>query len=51
MMPSFAQNPSGNGTITLSKIITQSDTNGNLTFDIVVTNSSKYAASVTQDNI
>ena len=46
----FAQNPSGN-TITLSKIITQSDANGDLTFDIVVTNSSKYAASVTQDNL
>ena len=47
---SFAQNPSG-GTIILSKIITQSDTNGDLTFDISVTNSSRYAASVTQDDL
>ena len=46
----FAQNPSG-GTITLSKIITQSDANGDLTFDISVTNSSGYAASVSQNDL
>ena len=39
------------GTITLSKTITQSDTNGNLTFDIFVTNSTGSAARVTQENI
>ena len=46
----FAKNPSGN-TIIFSKIITQSDPNGNLTFDILVTNSSGYASRVTQDNL
>ena len=46
----FAQN-SSNGTIILSKTITQSDTNGNLTFDIFVTNSSEYAIRVTQENL
>ena len=46
----FAKNPSGN-TIIFSKIIAQSDPNGNLTFDILVTNSSGYAARVTQDNL
>ena len=35
----FTQNSSG-GTIYLTKTITQNDTNGNLTFDIFVTNSS-----------
>ena len=44
------KNPSGN-TIIFSKIITQSDPNGNLTFDILVTNSSGYASRVTQDNL
>ena len=45
----MVQNSSG--TITLSKTITQSDTNGNLTFDIFVTNSTGSAARVTQENI
>ena len=35
------------GVITLSKIINQNDTNGNLTFDIFVSNSSGYAARIT----
>ena len=39
------------GVITLSKIINQNDTNGNLTFDIFVSNSSGYAARITQDNL
>ena len=34
------------GVITLSKIINQNDTNGNLTFDIFVSNSSGYAARI-----
>ena len=46
----LAQN-SPTGTITFSKTITQSDTNGNPTFDIFVTNSSGYAASITQNNL
>ena len=46
----FAKNPSGN-TIIFSKIIAQSDPNGNLTFDILVTNSSEYAARVTQNDL
>ena len=46
----FTQNSSG-GTIYLTKTITQNDTNGNLTFDIFVTNSSGYAARVTQNNL
>ena len=46
----FAKNPSGN-TIIFSKIIAQSDPNGNLTFDILVTNSTGYAARVTQNNL
>ena len=39
------------GTTDLTKTINQSDANGNLTFDILVTNSSGYAASVTQSNL
>ena len=46
----FAQS-SSSGTIIFSKTINQSDTNGNLTFDIFVTNSSGYAASITQENL
>ena len=46
----LAQN-SPTGTITFSKTITQNDTNGNPTFDIFVTNSSGYAASITQNNL
>ena len=38
-------------TITITKIINQNDTNGNLTFDIFVSNSSGYAARITQDNL
>ena len=40
-----------NGATYLKKIITQSDTNGNLTFDIFVINSSEYAARVTQEDL
>ena len=47
---SFTNHTSG-GTIILSKTITQSDTNGNLAFDIFVTNSTGFAARVTQENI
>ena len=43
-------NPQGN-TVFLEKIITQSDTNGNLTFDILVATSLGYAARVTQNNL
>ena len=39
------------GDTIIRKIITQSDTNGNLTFDILMTNSTGYAARVTQENI
>ena len=39
------------GTVILTKTITQSDTNGNLTFDIFVSNSSGYAARVTQEDL
>ena len=39
------------GATDLKKVITQSDTNGNLTFDILVTNSSGYAASITQNDL
>ena len=39
------------GIITISKTINQNDTNGNLTFDIFVSNSSGYAARITQDNL
>ena len=46
----FANSSSG-GTIIFSRIITQSDTNGDFTFDIFVTNSSGYAARVTQDDL
>ena len=46
----FAQS-SSSGTIIFSKTINQSDTNGNLTFDIFVTNSSGYAASITQNDL
>ena len=42
---------SSGGTVILTKTITQSDTNGNLTFDIFVTNSSGYAARVTQEDL
>ena len=44
-------NHTSNGITTLSKIITQSDTNGNLTFDIFIINSSEYAARVTQNDL
>ena len=47
---SFTQQNSG-GTVTLSKIITQSDANGDLTFDIAVTNSSGYASDITQNDL
>ena len=46
----FTQN-SSNGTITFSKTITQNDTNGNPTFNIRITNSSDYAARVTQEDL
>ena len=39
------------GATDLTKTITQNDTNGNLTFDILVTNSSGYAARVTQEDL
>ena len=39
------------GTATLSKIITQSDANGDFTFNITVTNSSEYSSSVTQNHL
>ena len=39
------------GTVILTKTITQSDTNGNLTFEIFVSNSSGYAARVTQEDL
>ena len=39
------------GATNLKKIITQSDTNGNLTFDIFMTNSSEYASRMTQENL
>ena len=35
----------------LKKVITQSDTNGNLTFNIFVINSSNYAARLTQEDL
>ena len=38
-------------TITITKIINQNDINGNLTFDIFVSNSSGYAARITQDDL
>ena len=44
-------NHTSNGITILSKIITQSDTNGNLTFDIFIINSSEYAARVTQNDL
>ena len=44
-------NHTSNGTITLSKTITQSDTNGNLTFNIHVVNSTDHASRVTQENL
>ena len=47
---SFANYTSG-GTVILSKTITQSDTNGNLTFVIFVTNSSGYAARATHEDL
>ena len=47
---SFTKHTSG-GTITLSKIITQSDANGNLLFGIFVINSTDYAARITQDDL
>ena len=47
---SFTQQNSG-GTVTLSKIITQSDTNDNLTFSIFVINSTDYASTVTQEDL
>ena len=46
----FTQN-SSSGTIYLTKTIMQNDTNGNLTFNIRVTNSSEYAARVTQEDL
>ena len=39
------------GAVTLSKIITQSDANGNLTFSIFVINSTDYASTVTQEDL
>ena len=39
------------GATGLTKVITQSDTNGNLTFDILLINSTGYAARVTQENL
>ena len=42
---------SSSGTIIFSKTITQNDTNGNLTFDILVINSSEYASRVTQEDL
>ena len=39
------------GTVTLSKIITQSDANGNLAFSIFVINSTDYASTVTQEDL
>ena len=39
------------GDVIIRKTITQNDINGNLTFDIFVSNSSGYAARVTQDNL
>ena len=50
IIPGSSAGSSG-GTIILSKTITQSDTNGNLTFDIFITNSSGYAARVTQEDL
>ena len=47
----FASDPRSSGTTFITKTITQSDSNGNLTFDIFVTNSSGYAARITQDNL
>ena len=41
----------GDDTRNILKIVTQSDTNGNLTFDILATNSTGYAARLTQDNL
>ena len=41
----------GGNTVFLEKIITQSDTNGNLTFDILVATSTGYAVRVTQNNL
>ena len=41
----------GGNTVFLAKNITQSDTNGNLTFDIFVETSSGYAARVTQNDL
>ena len=35
----------------IRKIITQNDTNGNLTFDIFASNSSGYAARITQNDL
>ena len=39
------------GDVIIRKTINQNDINGNLTFDIFVSNSSGYAARVTQDNL
>ena len=39
------------GATGLTKVITQSDTNGNLIFDILLINSTGYAARVTQENL
>ena len=41
----------GGNTVFLEKTITQSDTNGNLTFDILVATSTGYAVRVTQNNL
>ena len=41
----------GDDTRNILKIVAESDTNGNLTFDILATNSTGYAARLTQDNL
>ena len=47
----FTVTSRGDDTRNILKIVTQSDTNGNLTFDILATNSTGYAARLTQDNL
>ena len=47
----FASDPRSSGTTFITKTITQSDSNGNLTFDILLINSTGYAARLTQENL
>ena len=47
----FTSSSYSSGATFITKIINQNDENGNLTFDILVTNSSGYGARITQENL